>query len=138
MELEQIGKKLKVFASVAAKKTGDAVEITKHSINKAGLEKEIDDLYKQIGQYVYSQTVSGSEYAPQIMEGCKKINSLLFEIESLNMEIDAIKYPNYSAHVGTAATETAVQSADEQSADEQPAAEAQPEPQQAEQQESNQ
>ncbi len=49
MELEQIGKKLKVFASVAAKKTGDAVEITKHTINKAGLEKEIDDLYNRSG-----------------------------------------------------------------------------------------
>gem|GEM_PF-6455217 len=109
MELEQIGKKLKVFASVAAKKTGDAVEITKHTINKAGLEKEIDDLYKQIGQYAYSQTVSGSEYDPHIMESCKKINSLLFEIESLNMEIDAIKYPNYTAHVNTAASETAAE-----------------------------
>ncbi len=119
MELDQIGKKLKVFASVAAKKTGDAVEITKHSISKAGLEKEIDDLYKLIGQYVYSQTVSGSEYDPQIMENCKKVNSLLFEIESLNMEIDAIKYPNYSAHVNTAPEEVA----------QEPVAEAQPEAQ---------
>lgn len=132
MELEQIGKKLKVFASVAAKKTGDAVEITKHSISKAGLEKEIEDLYKQIGQYVYSQTVSGSEYDPQIMESCKKVNSLLFEIESLNMEIDAIKYPNYSAHVNTPVSEPAEEPT------EVPASEAQPEPQEAGNQEPNQ
>lgn len=111
MELEKIGSKLKLFAEVAAKKTGEAVEITKHNINIAGLEKQVDDLYKNIGEQVYSATVGGGKFDTAIMSKCQEINSLLFKIESLSMEIDSIRSSSSQASKNTVEVEFSYQNA---------------------------
>ena len=61
---ENLGKKVGEAASIAAKKSGEVVEITKLSMNIAGEEDKVKTAYTEIGKRVYEITNSGTEVKP--------------------------------------------------------------------------
>lgn len=101
MALEKFGKILGDIASTTAKKAGKQVNITRLSLDRAGIEKQIEGIYTAMGRYCYTQMQEGIECAPALTRYREDIDLLLEQIAALDREIlqhkrerDAATYPN--------------------------------------------
>ncbi|MEG1849619.1 MAG: hypothetical protein RR197_03590, partial [Oscillospiraceae bacterium] len=87
MGFEDLGKKLGAFASVTAKKAGEQVQITRLGIDRAGLEKEVEEVYAAIGRFCYTRLKAGNPMAAEIGEYCVDIDALRAQIAEIDEEI---------------------------------------------------
>ena len=103
MDLDRFSKKLGVFASQTAKKAGDQVQIAKLGMDKAGIEKEMDDVYLAMGRHCYSRFKAGDPLSVQIREYCDAIDTCKAQISLLESEIAQRKADRDSAEYATPA-----------------------------------
>lgn len=91
MALENLGNKFKALANVAAKKTGEAVELTKINLNITTLQGECDEIYRRIGVQVYTEIAKGAVHSGDVVELSRQISEKLFEIGQLRDKINDVK-----------------------------------------------
>ena len=91
MALESFGNKFRALANVAAKKTGDAVEITKLNLNVTALQGECDELYRRIGVQVYTEIAKGAAHSDETVELSRLVSEKLFEIGQVRNKISDVK-----------------------------------------------
>jgi len=85
--------RMKQGASEAARKVEQTVEIQKLKAQISAKDKEMDKLYKRIGQAVYrgytDSDISQSE--DEVVQYCEELSGLAQEIELIREQIKAIK-----------------------------------------------
>ena len=82
---EDLTKKAKNAAAVAADKAKDAAELTKLSVAIAGEQKEIDKLCRSIGEWFVN------EYEGEIPEGVKDLVQAVADAKAKIAELEASK-----------------------------------------------
>jgi hypothetical protein len=87
MGLDSFGKLLGSIASTTAKKAGEQVQITKLSIDKAGLEKQIEGVYCAMGRYCHARARRGETLLEELLEYCRDVEALEKQIALLDEEI---------------------------------------------------
>lgn len=78
-------------ATNIAKKSGQLVEISKHTVTIASNEDKIEDIYKQIGRYVFKKFEAGEEQRSEVINKCVEIRSIEEENEALKERISELK-----------------------------------------------
>lgn len=88
-------------ASVATKKTGTAVELSKLKLQIMQLRSQIQSTYERIGILTYEQEKTGTDNYELVSVCIKEIDSLLVQINEINSNIavlkDGVKCPNCNA-----------------------------------------
>ena len=82
---EDLSKKTKAFAAVAADKAKDAAELTKISVAIAGEQREIDKAYRAIGEWFVN------EYEGEIPEGVREMVEAVNASKAKIAELEASK-----------------------------------------------
>ena len=82
---EDLTKKAKNFAAVAADKAKDAAEITKLSVAIAGEQREIDKNYRAIGEWYVN------EYEGEIPDGVRDLVEAVVASKAKIAELEAAK-----------------------------------------------
>ncbi|CAN7545758.1 zinc ribbon domain-containing protein [Paenibacillus sp. LjRoot153] len=85
--------KVKQGASEAAKKAQQTVEITKFKTQVSLKEREIDKIYKIIGESVYASYLSGdyTQVEANVSEYCQGIAQINQEISELEQKIAEVR-----------------------------------------------
>lgn len=90
--------KAKDVASVAGKKTEEAIEVSKLKMQRSSLKADLEKLKTKLGSIVYQSKKSQIDYTDQIDECIKEIDTVLNQVERLDNEIndclDMKKCPN--------------------------------------------
>lgn len=90
--------KAKDVASVAGRKTEEAIEVSKLKMQRSSLKGEGEKLKTKLGSIVYQSKKSQLDYSDQIDDCIKEIDEVLAQIERLDTEIneclDMKKCPN--------------------------------------------
>lgn len=85
-------------ASIATKKTGTAVELSKLKLQMMQLRSQMQSTYERVGILTYEQQKTGTDNYELISVCIKEIDSLLVQINELNAAIatikDGVKCPN--------------------------------------------
>lgn len=85
-------------ASIATKKTGTAVEVSKMKLQIMQLRSQIQSTYERIGILTYEQQKTGTDNYELVSVCIKEIDSLLVHINEINANIatikDGVKCPN--------------------------------------------
>ncbi|MFV0498198.1 MAG: hypothetical protein ACK5L0_08570 [Candidatus Fimivivens sp.] len=85
-------------ASVASKKTGSAVELSKLKLQIMQLRSQMQSTYERIGILTYEQQKTGTDNYDLVSVCIKEIDSLLVSINEINAKIasirDGVKCPN--------------------------------------------
>lgn len=85
--LENITKKVGDAAQLAAKKSGELVEITKINLSIGNEEDKIRDLYIEIGKKVFDNYSSNNEFPEEYKELCISIEERKKTIQELKAKI---------------------------------------------------
>ena len=78
-------------ATNIVKKSSQVVEISRHTVTMAANEDRIDDIYKQIGKYVFKKFEAGEEQNSEIINKCVQIRTIEEENEGLKEKISELK-----------------------------------------------
>lgn len=85
-------------ASIATKKTGTAVELSKLKLQMMQLRSQMQSTYERVGILTYEQHKTGTDNGELISVCIKEIDSLLVQINDLNAAIttirDGVRCPN--------------------------------------------
>lgn len=85
-------------ASIATKKTGTAVELSKLKLQMMQLRSQMQSTYERIGILTYEQQKTGTDNYELVSVCIKEIDSLLVRINEINATIatikDGVKCPN--------------------------------------------
>ncbi|MEG1448530.1 MAG: hypothetical protein RSC41_04280 [Oscillospiraceae bacterium] len=96
--LDDFLNKAKDVASVAGKKTEEAIEVSKLKMQRSSLKGDCEKLKTKLGSIVYQSNKSQIDYTDQIDECIKEIDTVLSQIDRLDSEIndclDMKKCPN--------------------------------------------
>lgn len=88
-------------ASIATKKTGTAVELSKLKLQVMQLRSQVQSTYERIGILTYEQQKTGTDNYELVSVCIKEIDSLLVHINEINANIatirDGVKCPNCDA-----------------------------------------
>lgn len=79
------------YSKVAIQKTSNLVSQTKYSFAVNDAENKIVAVMAEIGEYVYSEYLQGSEFPAEIAEKCENVDRLKEEIASLKEKIADLK-----------------------------------------------
>ena len=101
MDFDRFSRKIGIFASQTAKKAGDQMQIAKLGMDKAGVEKEIDDVYLAMGRYCYSRYKAENAVSDQIREYCQSVDGFKDQIAAIEAEIAQRKAERDSTEYGT-------------------------------------
>jgi rRNA maturation endonuclease Nob1 len=93
---EKFGKKVGEAAQVAAKKSGEVVEITKLSMNIAGEEDKVKALYCEIGKKAYENYAAGAaleiddfrallEQVDREKENIKELKAKILDVKNMRV-----------------------------------------------------
>ena len=82
---EDLGKKTKAFAAVAADKAKDAAELTKINVAIAGEQREMDKTYRAIGEWFVN------EYEGEIPDGVREMVEAVSASKAKIAELEASK-----------------------------------------------
>ena len=93
MAFENFGKKLGAMASTASKKAGEQVQVAKLTLDKAGLEKDIEGIYIAMGRYCFTFLKDRENLPEELTSYCKEVESLKSQISQINNEIANCKDP---------------------------------------------
>ncbi len=105
MGLELFGKKLGGLASAAAKKAGEQMQITKLGIDKAGLEKELEEVYSALGRFCYQKISEQGEIPEGMAAYFENINRLKEQMNELEEQIEEHRRERDSSPEESAAQE---------------------------------
>lgn len=89
MALENFKKLVTNVTSTTVKKAGEQVKITKLELEKNRVEKEIEDIYAEIGRYCYAKRKEGLALDDAVAEYCGEIDTLANQIAEITNRIDA-------------------------------------------------
>ncbi len=78
-------------ASIATKKTGTAVELSKLKLQIMQLRSQMQSTYERIGILTYEQQKNGTDNFELVSVCIKEVDSLLVQINEINASIAAIK-----------------------------------------------
>lgn len=88
-------------ASIATKKTGTAVELSKLKLQVMQLRSQVQSTYERIGILTYEQQKNGTDNYELVSVCITEIDSLLVHINEINANIatirDGVKCPNCDA-----------------------------------------
>ncbi len=87
MNFDQIVGKAKEIYDVAAKKTGDVVEVSKLKIDTMKINGQIKELYEKLGQATYSAIKDNTDNSEIVQTVCEQIDSLNEKLTDLYSEI---------------------------------------------------
>ena len=79
------------YTKVAAQKTTDIINQTKHTISINDLENKVVDKMVEIGGYIYAEHMEGAELPEELLEKCREVDSLKEEINELKAKIAELK-----------------------------------------------
>ena len=88
---ENFKKIVQNVTDTTVKKTGEQVQITKLSLEKSNLEKEIDALYTKIGRHCYTLSKAGETFDDAIGASIAEVDALAAQIAQLESRISAHK-----------------------------------------------
>ena len=91
MSFEKFKKIVTGVANTTVKKAGEQVQITKLDIEKAGLEREIREIYTEIGRHCYSKIKEGTQFDEYVTDCCESIDERAKKIVALETRIAAHK-----------------------------------------------
>jgi|GEM_PF-3379696 len=97
MAFEKFRKVVQNVTDTTVKKTGEQVRITKLSLEKTNLEKEIDALYTKIGRHCYTLSKSGESFDDAITASIAEVDTLAAQVAELESRISAHKAERDSA-----------------------------------------
>ena len=83
--------KAKEVASLASKKTGVAVELSKLKLQSMQIRSQIQSTYERMGTLVYEQEKTGSDNYELISVCIKEVDTLLVRLNEANAEIAVLK-----------------------------------------------
>jgi hypothetical protein len=86
MDFNKFVKKTKEATISVGKKANDLVEITKINLEIVDLENDIDDLYKEIGIFVFNSYKNGTEIPESIKDKCKIIEEKSLKVMELKQK----------------------------------------------------
>ena len=98
---KSVGAEVASMASSVAKKSSELVEISKLTINVATIEDSKKELLKKIGQIVFDQYETGSEFSQELKDECGRIKEADKKIKSIKERIMEIKNVNRCLDCGT-------------------------------------
>ena len=83
--------KTKQIMSLASRKTGTAVEISKLKLQTVQINSMIQSTYERIGTLVYEQEKTGTDNYDLVAVCIKEIDSLLVQLNEVNDRINGLK-----------------------------------------------
>lgn len=89
--MEKIISDLKKTAISAAHKTGELVEIGKLKLSVTNTKGKINDLYKDLGEALYTAEKQGTEDAEALRKIIEEIDAYYEELARLETEIGTLK-----------------------------------------------
>ena len=88
-------KKADEVSKLAVEKTGDFTKISKIKLDVRQTQKDIDNVFEDLGRYVYMQVqdnkITGFKTDTEFSDTIKKINGFKTKIKNFEKEIDNIK-----------------------------------------------
>ena len=97
---EDLGKKTKAFAAVAADKAKDTAELTKINVAIAGEQRTIDKTYRAIGEWYVN------EYEGEIPDAVRDLVEAVVAAKAKIAELEASKPAKSEAPAAAAAAKT--------------------------------
>lgn len=91
MDFNKFVKKTKEATMNVGKKANDLVEITKLNLEIVDLENEIEDLYQEIGIFVFNSYKNNIEIPEIIKEKCKVIEEKSEKVAELKQKVSEYK-----------------------------------------------
>lgn len=91
MNLDTFVSKAKSLASIASKKTSNAVEISKLNLRAVQVNTMIQSTYERIGSLYYTQSKTESDNSSLMSICVAEIDSLLAELSEINAKIASLK-----------------------------------------------
>lgn len=89
--IDQIGKKVSKAATTATQKSNELIDVTKLNANISREEKEISDLYAQMGQECFRLYKENTQLPDELLILCEEIAAHFATIDSFKQEISAKK-----------------------------------------------
>ena len=87
--------KAEEVSKMAVEKTGDFTKISKIKLDIRQVQKDIDDVFEDLGRYVYlhfkEKNTATFKTNNEFLDSVKKIDDLKLKIKSFEKEIDKIK-----------------------------------------------
>ena len=83
--------KTKQLVSLAGKKTGTAVEISKLKLQTVQVNSMIQSTYERIGTLIYEQEKTGTDNYDLVAVCIKEIDALLVQLNEVNDRINGLK-----------------------------------------------
>ena len=81
----------KQVASIATRKTGEAVEVSKLKMQASQVNAMMQSTYERIGNLVYEQEKTGTDNSDLIAVCIKEQDGLIVELNEINTKISDIK-----------------------------------------------
>lgn len=78
-------------ANSAVKKTGEFIETSKLNFEISGEEREIENLYKKIGERIYKQYEKNKPIDSNLVRYCKEIKEIKHKIMDIRKKITKIQ-----------------------------------------------
>ncbi len=91
MNFDTFVSKAKSLASIASKKTSNAVEISKLNLRAVQVNTMIQSTYERIGSLYYTQSKTESDHNNLMSICVAEIDSLLAELSEINARIASLK-----------------------------------------------
>ena len=91
MDFEKFTRKFQEVAETTAKKAGDQVQIAKLGIDKASIQKELNDAFTALGKYCYLNIGNIDGAMNGIKEYKRDIDDLKLKIGEIEREIESVK-----------------------------------------------
>jgi len=91
MSLEKFKRIVTGVANTTVKKAGEQVQITKLDIEKAAIEREIKEIYTEIGRHCYSQIKECAQFDEYVADRCASIDERAKKIVAIETRIAAHK-----------------------------------------------
>lgn len=100
MALEKFKKIVTGVANTTVKKAGEQVQITKLDLERSTIEREIKDIYTDIGRHCYAQMKEGAAFDEYVAERCADVDERAKKIVALETRIAAHKLERDTAEYG--------------------------------------
>ena len=88
MGMDDIKKLFGGVASTTAKKASEQIQITKIGIEKAGIDKQIEEAYVAIGKRCMAHYKAGDTIPEEILDYCKDIDSLMAQLAEMKEKME--------------------------------------------------
>ena len=88
---DDISRKISQGTKAVTQKSGELFEIAKVKMDVASEKEKINDLYEEIGKFIYSDYKKGNVKQEEIIEKCHLIDELNYKVKMLNQKVVQIR-----------------------------------------------